>query len=179
MNLIFRMLWCWWRARRGKRLGLLDTSVIRMRVLPNDLDVFGHMNNSRYLSIMDLGRLDFITRVGLTELMFRYHWFPIVGASRMQYRRSLNLWQRYEVKTRMVDWDDKWFFIEQIFVIGEQIYAVGWIKGIVRGREGNVKPRDIIEMLGFQDIPKPVLEGELADWVRLEHKQYLQTKNRE
>jgi acyl-CoA thioesterase FadM len=148
-----------------------------MRVLPSDLDVFGHMNNSRYLSVMDLGRLDLITRVGLTQLMFRHHWYPIVGASRMQYRRSLNLWQRYDVKTRMVDWDDKWFYLEQQFIIGEQIHAVGWIKGIVRGREGNIKPQDILKSLGLESVEKPILQGEIADWVALEHKQYLQTKN--
>ena len=33
-----------------------------MRVLPNDLDLLWHMNNGRYLSLMDQGRVDLMVR---------------------------------------------------------------------------------------------------------------------
>ncbi len=64
MNLLFRMLLTLFLARRASRLNPLDTASKQMRVLPNDLDVQMHMNNGRYLSIMDLGRLDLIVRLG-------------------------------------------------------------------------------------------------------------------
>ena len=56
MNLYFRLLMLLIKLIRKPRLGLLDTSVLILRVLPNDLDMNMHMNNGRYLSIMDLGR---------------------------------------------------------------------------------------------------------------------------
>ena len=33
-----------------------------MRVWPNDLDTNAHMNNGRYLTLMDLGRFDLMTQ---------------------------------------------------------------------------------------------------------------------
>ena len=56
MNLYFRLLirlWMTWIKPRP--LGLLDTSELPGRVWPMDLDTNLHMNNGRYLSLMDLG----------------------------------------------------------------------------------------------------------------------------
>ena len=55
-------------ARRplpARGLGFLDESAIRLRVWPNDLDANLHMNNSRYLLAMDLGRWELVMRTGL------------------------------------------------------------------------------------------------------------------
>ncbi len=65
MNLFFRLLRLLLTARWRGRLGPLDESVLKLRVWPVDLDVNLHMNNGRYLSVMDLGRVDVILRTGL------------------------------------------------------------------------------------------------------------------
>ena len=53
------------RALRVPRIGLLDESAVGFRVLPGDLDVNVHLNNGRYLALMDLGRFDLLIRGGL------------------------------------------------------------------------------------------------------------------
>ena len=45
MNLYLRLLWTLLRAWRSPRLVLGQTLERTLRVLPNDLDVNGHMNN--------------------------------------------------------------------------------------------------------------------------------------
>ena len=50
-----------------------------MRVWPNDLDTNAHMNNGRYLTLMDLGRFDLMTQCGLVGVVLRQRWFPIAG----------------------------------------------------------------------------------------------------
>jgi hypothetical protein len=53
-------------ARKGSRDGAPRPSadnphaetLTRWRVMPADLDLFGHMNNSRYLMLMEFARLD-------------------------------------------------------------------------------------------------------------------------
>ena len=47
------------------RLGPLDESVIHARVLPTDLDLNLHLNNGRALTLMDLGRVDLMLRMGV------------------------------------------------------------------------------------------------------------------
>ena len=39
-----------------KKLGVLEEDCLRMRVLPNDIDLNLHLNNARNLSWMDYGR---------------------------------------------------------------------------------------------------------------------------
>ena len=61
-------------------LGILDEDLIRMRVWPNDIDINLHMNNGRYLNIMDYGRMHLLARTRLLEHILRSRWMPMVGA---------------------------------------------------------------------------------------------------
>ena len=66
MNLWLRLIWLFLTTPFRPRLAIpTDVSVLGLRVLPNDLDLSLHMNNGRYLTVMDLGRLDLILRSGL------------------------------------------------------------------------------------------------------------------
>jgi hypothetical protein len=71
------------------RLGVLDEDHVRMRVWPNDIDLNLHLNNARFLSLMDYGRTHLLARSGLLEHILRSRWQPLVGAVWMTYRRSL------------------------------------------------------------------------------------------
>ena len=65
-------------ARRRGALGPLAESVLSFRVMPSDLDVNLHMNNGRYLSFMDLGRLHLVAQVGASHVVlgtdYPYPW---------------------------------------------------------------------------------------------------------
>lgn len=58
-------------AKMGRRLKPLDTSVLKMRTWPGDLDINFHMNNGRYLTLMDLGRFNLTIRSGQGGLMIK------------------------------------------------------------------------------------------------------------
>ena len=66
MNLWPRLIRVWLAARRRPSLTVEDESVIRVRVWPHDLDLWGHVNGGRYLTLSDLSRLDFSIRTGLS-----------------------------------------------------------------------------------------------------------------
>ncbi len=101
------------RSRRGRRLGPWDVCRTRFRVKFSDLDVLRHMNNGRYLSIMDLGRLDLMYRSGMWNELGRLAWYPVVVAQNITYRKSLTFGQAFVVETRIVGHDAKSFFLEQ------------------------------------------------------------------
>jgi len=54
------------------KLGLEDASEIRLRVWPNDIDVYPERNNGRHWTIMDLGRYDLAARTRLMRMAHRY-----------------------------------------------------------------------------------------------------------
>ena len=160
MNLYFRLFLLLIKLIRKPSLGLLDTSVLKLRVLPNDLDINMHMNNGRYLSIMDLGRVDIMHRIGLMEHIITNRWSPVVGHLHMRFRRPFKLFQQYELSSRIVSWDEKWVYIEQTFICNHKIHAVGLVQGLIRGKEGNIPSSQILELLGLNQ-PPPVLTDDI------------------
>ncbi len=135
MNLYLRVLILFIRSFfKPKLTSVLDHSVLRFYVLPNDLDINGHMNNSRYLTVMDLGRFDLVLRSGLLAFMRKHGSVPILGAAQIRFRIPLMPFQRYDLDTNIIGWDDKWFFIEQRFLIvdGKKKGAVAAI-AVVKG----------------------------------------------
>lgn len=157
MSLFLRLFWVLWCATRKSKLRPLDHSIVHFRVWPTDLDLNRHMNNGRYLTIMDLGRLDLLARTGLVRLARINKWVPIVGFVSVRFRRPLHLFQAYELHTWITHWDEKWFYVRQEFRIGQQIYASAWLKGLLRHRRGPIAPREILAAIGFNiACPRPV-----------------------
>jgi acyl-CoA thioesterase FadM len=143
----------------GARLAPLGESVVRLRVWPNDLDTNLHMNNGRYLTIMDLGRLDLMFRTGLGRVIVTQRWRPMVGTAVIRFRRGLAPFERYDLKTRIVSWDEKWFWLEQRFERNGDVVAVGAIKGLFRDSRGNVPTAEVLSLLGVTEVPQ------IPDWL--------------
>jgi hypothetical protein len=91
MNLWFRLIWMVLTARLRGKVQLFDTSVLRMRVMPNDLDLNGHVNNGRYFTLADLGRLDFVIRTGAARVAIANRAFPLIGDAVAKFRKDLKL----------------------------------------------------------------------------------------
>jgi acyl-CoA thioesterase FadM len=85
--------------------------VTPFRVWPSDLDTLLHMNNGKYLSIMDLGRMDLMLRSGTWPRLKAAGWYPVLAGQTIAYYRSLNPWKTFEVHTRILGFDDRWGFL--------------------------------------------------------------------
>jgi acyl-CoA thioesterase FadM len=138
----------------------------RLRVWPNDIDLNMHLNNARYLSLMDYGRTRLLARTRLLEHIIRLRWTPLVGAVWMTYRRSLALFAPFALGSRLLCWDERWFYIEQTFTGSRGLAAVGWVKGLLRGPEGNLEPQRILERVAPGIVSPPVPEA-IATWNEL------------
>jgi acyl-CoA thioesterase FadM len=162
MNLLLRSLKTLVAAFFRPRLSPLDESVVRFRVWPNDLDINLHMNNGRYLTLMDLGRLDLIVRMGVLGELRRRRWNPVVGSLKIRYRRSLLPFQEYAIRTRLLCWDDRWFFVEQRFERGGDLLAIALVKGLFLGPEGRIPTQAVVDASGHSLESPPAPEAVLA-----------------
>jgi acyl-CoA thioesterase FadM len=147
-------------------LGILDEDRLQMRVLPNDIDMNLHLNNARYLNLMDYTRTHLLARTRLLEHIIRSRWQPLVGAVWITYRRSLPLFASFQVTSRMVCWDDRWFYIEQTFTGSKGLAAIGWVKGILRNANGNVDPQAVMEGVA-PGLVSPPMPQAIAAWNEL------------
>lgn len=156
------------RGLARPRIGLLDESVIALRVWPNDLDANVHMNNSRYLLAMDAGRWDLVVRTGLWRELWRRRWFPTVASATLRFRRALAPFQRYQLSTRVVAWDEKWCWIEQRFEEDRSVLAVGRVKALFRGPQGNVPTAELLAAAGYKDAPPSQVPDAIRAWQEAE-----------
>ena len=161
------LLRLWWTLASGlakPRVALLDESRVRLRVWPNDIDSNLHMNNSRYLLAMDLGRWDYAARSGVLGAALRRRFFPVVGSATLSFRRSLGPFERFELATRLVGWDEKWWWFEQHFEVEGRVHAVGRVKALFRGPQGNVPCQVLAAAVGRAGFPPPPLPEAIRLW---------------
>lgn len=162
--MIFRTLLLFARAKRlrrgGSALGHYDVGRLPMRVLPTDLDLNRHMNNGVFLSVLDLGRFDLLIRNGIWDIVRERGWYPVVVSESITFRRSLTLWQKFVIETRVSGYDDKAVFVDQRIVVDGEIFAQAVIRArFLRKTGGTVAVAELIDAIGT--VPP---ELRIPDW---------------
>lgn len=168
MNLYLRViavLLKYWFGRR--RSGALEPSALTFHVLPNDLDPNWHLNNGRYLTIMDLGRFDLTLHSGLMREVIRRKWMPVLGGATITFQRPLKLFQRYTLTTRIIAWDEKWIYMEQTFDSLGKRAATALVKGLLRGPDGSLPTSEVMAAVGVT-VASPDMPPYLGEWIAAE-----------
>lgn len=168
MNVIWRTLLTIWRAkvllRRSGPRDPLMVGRVRVRVMPTDIDLLGHMNNGRYASLFDLGRFDLLIRTGMWDVFRRRGWYAVVASETVTFRKSLELWQRFAVETRLLAHDDKSVYMVHRAVVKGEIYAEMIVRARFLRKSGGIVPHDeLFEALGRPD-DLPPLEPWMTEW---------------
>ncbi|MBL8565570.1 MAG: thioesterase family protein [Hyphomicrobiaceae bacterium] len=170
MNLWLRIFWYLLAAPWRTHMALpQERSILHFRVWPTDLDTSLHMNNGRYLTVMDLGRLDLMVTGGLWRAVVRHRWTPIANAIKIRFRREMRLFQRFRLETRLVAWDRTTVVIEQTFVLvggtrDGQIAAQALFKGGIYDRRKSrfVPIAELMRLIGVHadsPLPQPEVEA--------------------
>ncbi|KAI3387041.1 hypothetical protein SNEBB_008293 [Seison nebaliae] len=83
-----------------------------------DLDFNLHMNNSKYLRDMDMSRFQHYILMGIDKKLkaINDQAYIVNCGNWIKYRRSINLFQRFDVTCKLVYWDEKAAYFEQLFV---------------------------------------------------------------
>jgi len=166
VNLYLRLIYVLWKIWRLPRRGVLDESRVAFRVLPTDCDINFHMNNGRYLSLMDLGRVHMVAQMGLLPVIARKRWMPVLAAAEINFIRQLAPFQRFELVTRLVTWDDKYAYMEQRFEAEGVLCAHAFVKGLFLDRGRRVNNGDVVAELGHTGEAPP-WPDELRIWAEM------------
>lgn len=165
MSLFVRLLLVVLRYSRGRKATPLDTTTVWSRVMPNDLDLNRHVNNGRYLTLADLGRMDWFWRTGCLQAGFRRGWLPIVGDATARFVKEMRLFERFRIDTRMLGWGPKWAFMEhRIYRADGQLSAIVVIRGLFRSKAGGVAPAALLEATGHPALVSPELPAWVESW---------------
>lgn len=169
MNLYFRLIWIISRSFFKRRIEFSDEIVLSLRILPNDLDINRHLNNGRYLTILDLGSVDLFLRSGILFRAIRNGFRPMIGGLIITYRKGLSLFERYTLTMRLEAWDDRWnYFKFEFNKLNGQLSAAGYFKGALVSKNGLVPNNAADEVFGNKRglcILPPAIEN----WIKAEN----------
>lgn len=168
MNLYLRLIVSIIRGFFKPTMSLSDTLRRELRVLPNDIDINGHLNNGRCMTILDLFMLELCLRTKVLMPAIRKGWKPMLGGNVVTYRRQLSIFEKYRANFRILCLDEKWTYFQYALYnsAGEMVVA-GYSKGAWVGRKGLVPNAVIQEKLNVEAPDRPMPQA-IRSWLDAE-----------
>ncbi|KTG03007.1 hypothetical protein cypCar_00048980 [Cyprinus carpio] len=132
------------------------------RVVLHDLDLC-HMNNARYLRECDFARFSLYTRNGVFKALRALGATIVVGASTIRYRRPLCVGEAFEIRSRIITWDEKSFYLEQRFVSCKD----GMVSAVMFCKQNVLRssPDKILQYLCKRKVEVPEFPEDLQHWI--------------
>lgn len=146
---------------RNRPLGITEVLVSQHLAWPWDIDPWKDLNNGRILTLFDLGRIQLAQRTGLNRVLMSRGWGIVVAGNTTRYRKRILMWQRFEMRSRCIGWDERFVYMEQAMFRDGACCNHILIRGAVTSRQGIVAPADVMAAL-----QAPVQSPALPDWVR-------------
>lgn len=128
MNLIFRMLFIIFFARRGQPVSVQQARRDKFRVWLHDLGWRDHLPNYRVFSFMELGRFGLWHQSRLA-LSGRYS-LRMIAAQDVVYLRPIRPFQAFEMSSEILSWDEKYFYYQHKFFSKGKLVAIGLVKEV-------------------------------------------------
>jgi len=159
---VIRLFWQAFIYRKAPPLAVGETHVSTHYCMPWDLDVFWELNNGRTLTLYDLGRIPLGARMGFLDALRRRKWGLTVAGSSVRYRQRIRAFEKIEMRTRSVGWDDKFFYTEQSMWKRDGTCAGHvLIRSALTGASGIVPPAELAKDMGI-----PPQSPELPAWIK-------------
>jgi YbgC/YbaW family acyl-CoA thioester hydrolase len=164
MNLLFRLLFTLIMSKRREKCPLKGPARVAFRCWFTDLDVLLHMNNAKYLALLDLARLDLMIRSGVYEKLKENDFYPVIAAETIRFRKSLKLFDAFEIETTVLGWDEKAFILEQVFLKNGEQMAIATVRArFLKKQGGTVAPEEILSMVNAHEI-SPEFSEAIRTW---------------
>ena len=148
--------------RNAPKLGLFDTHVGHHMCWPIDIDLWMELNNGRTLTLFDLGRVVLFLRNGIHTKMRSQGWVGTVAGSSVRYRRRVQMFDRLEMRSRLIGWDAKFLYSEQAMFRDEECTSHGLFRSAATDRKRMIPMAEAARTLGYGDSPP--LPGWVTAW---------------
>jgi acyl-CoA thioesterase FadM len=144
------------RALFRANMAPLDESVVHLRVWPHEAD-WSNVHQAIYPLYMELGRWDVAIRSGLGRWMLTQRCAGILGGQMIRYHRPLKRFQAFELRTRVLGWDEKWFYMEHRLDSHGRTMTVGYVQLMFLNPQGKrIEPATAILACGGDKNSPPL-----------------------
>ena len=149
----FRILITILKAQFRKRINPLDEFCLNFRVWITDVDL-SVMNNTAMLFITELGRWDLSVRTGFLKYARKNRlYFPLASIS-MQFKRPLKRFQKFQLRTQIIYWDEEWIYISHRIERKEKTIATALAKVAFKKGKERIPFEKVSSDLNWEFNPK-------------------------
>ncbi len=149
--------------RNASPLGVGETHVTHLICWPWDIDLWLELNNGRTLTMMDLGRVVLFRRLGVIAVMRRKRWAGTIAGASVRYRRRVRVFDRIEMQSRIIGWDERFTYAEQSLWRGAECCSHALLRMAITGGQGIVPSEELARELGLGAV-SPALTGWVEAW---------------
>ena len=133
---------------------------VNLIVLPQDIDPFMELNNGRYVTLLDLGRYSLGARVNMGSFLKKNKWSLTIVGTYNEYRHRLRLFQRFILQTKILGYDEKWFYFFQKVERNGKTHMASVVKFAYTSKKGLVLPKEVVSAMGINYEP-----NSLPSWI--------------
>jgi acyl-CoA thioesterase FadM len=136
------------RARFRKIINPDEETSLNFRVWITDVDL-SVMNNAAIMAITEMGRIDLIIRTGFLKYARGNGLYLPLASISAQFIRPLKRFQRFQLKTQLIYWDEKWIYISHRIARKGRTIAVALAKSTVKKGKERISFESIIQELNW------------------------------
>ncbi|MCB9057598.1 MAG: thioesterase family protein [Calditrichae bacterium] len=166
MNLYIRFIKLIFKIIFAKKRSPLEKSILTFRVWPLDCDIYLHLTNARYPAFMDLGRTLLLGQAGIIGKLLKNKYLLIPVSSEISFIREIKPFQKFELHSELITWDDTYWFVDQKFISGETLHAHATIRGLVMRKGKKVPFQEALDLLDVHYDP-PAMPDRILAWQSL------------
>jgi len=158
-----RFLFVMWRALWAAPQSIRMTYYLDFTAIPFfDTDVT-RLFTQTYASLTGLGRWHYVFSSHFRQAAVKSRWIPVTTAETFVFYRSIKAFEKIDLKTELICWNDRCFFVRQTFSSRGEVKAVSISEGIVRCGKKHLRPGDVFKALGATD-ESPEFPSEIVAW---------------
>jgi acyl-CoA thioesterase FadM len=147
-----RLLFAIFSAKYRSKLTITEESNITFRVWLTDVDA-SIMNHATMMTVMEMGRIDFMVRSGFFKLARQNKWYFPLRSISVQFIRPLKLFQKANLKTKVFHIDERWIYTEQKIIRHGKDIAICIVKSTVKKGKETISTNKIAKALGIDELP--------------------------
>jgi acyl-CoA thioesterase FadM len=111
------------------------------------------MNHAAIMSVMEMGRIDYMVRTGFLKLARKNKWYFPSSSISVQFFRPLKIFQKATVVTKVLHIDDKWIYLEQKITRDNKTMAICIVKSTIKREREHINIQEVLQQLNIGAPP--------------------------
>ena len=140
------------RAKFKSKIDANQMTSLNFYVWITDIDV-SVMNHAALLTVMEVGRLDFMVRTGFFRVANKNKWFIPSQAISAQFYKPLKVFQKARLHSKISYVDNKWIYMEQKITRNNKDIAFCLTKSTIKNGKITVPTEVMVNELNLQNLP--------------------------